>query len=52
MGNKEEFPRQRQGPKMAKATPTHSEEMEDHTKETTKIMTEAPEFETSNHYMK
>jgi hypothetical protein len=26
--------------------------MEDHTKETTKIMTEGPEFEMSRHYMK
>jgi hypothetical protein len=34
MGNKEEFPRQPQGPKTAKATQTHSGEMEDHTKET------------------
>jgi hypothetical protein len=31
MGNKEEFPRQLQGPKTAKATQTHSGEMEDHT---------------------
>jgi hypothetical protein len=30
MGNKEEFPRQLQGPKMAKATQSHSGEMEDH----------------------
>jgi hypothetical protein len=34
MGNKEEFPRQLQGPKMAKATQTHSGEKENHTKET------------------
>jgi hypothetical protein len=26
--------------------------MKDHTKETTKIMTEGPEFEMSSHYMK
>jgi hypothetical protein len=29
MGNKEEYPRQLQGPKMAKATQTHLEAMED-----------------------
>jgi hypothetical protein len=52
MGNKEEFPRRPQGPKMAKATQTHSGEMEDDTKETTKITTEGPEFEMSSHYMK
>jgi hypothetical protein len=52
MGNKEEFPRQPQGPKKAKATQTHSGEMEDHTKETMKIMTEGPEFEMPSHYMK
>jgi hypothetical protein len=52
MGDKEEFPRQPQGPKMAKATQTHSGEMEDHTKETTKITTEGPEFEIPSHYMK
>jgi hypothetical protein len=52
MGNKEEFPRQLQGPKTVKATQTHSGEMEDHTKETTKITTEGPEFEMSSHYMK
>jgi hypothetical protein len=51
MGNKEELPRQPQGPKMAKATQTHSGEMEDHTKETT-ITTEGPEFEMPSHYMK
>jgi hypothetical protein len=38
MGNKREFLRQSQGPKKAKATHTHSGEMEDHTKETMKIM--------------
>jgi hypothetical protein len=52
MGNKEEFPRQPQGPKTAKATQTHSGEMEDHTNETTKITTEGPEFEMPSHYMK
>jgi hypothetical protein len=52
MGNKEEFPRQLQGPKTAKATQTHSEAMEDHTKETMKITTEGPEFEMPSHYMK
>jgi hypothetical protein len=52
MGNKEEFPRQLQGPKTAKATQTHSGEMKDHTKETMKITTEGPEFEMPRHYMK
>jgi hypothetical protein len=52
MGNKEEFLRQPQGPKTAKATQTHSGEMEDHTKETTKITTEGSEFEMPSHYMK
>jgi hypothetical protein len=52
MGSKREYPRQPQSPKTAKATQTHSGEMEDHTKETTKIMTEGPEFEMSSHYMK
>jgi hypothetical protein len=52
MGNKEEFPRQPQGPKTMKATQTHSGEMEDHTKKTTKIATEGPEFEMPSHYMK
>jgi hypothetical protein len=51
MGDKEEFPRQPQGPKMVKATQTHSGEMEDH-KETMKIMTKGPEFEMPSHYMK
>jgi hypothetical protein len=51
MGNKEEFPRQPQGPKTAKATQTHSGEMEDHTKETMKITTEGPKFEMWSHYM-
>jgi hypothetical protein len=52
MGNKEEFLRQLQRPKTAKATQSHSGEMEDHTKETMKIMTEGPEFEMPSHYMK
>jgi hypothetical protein len=52
MGNKGVFPRQSQGPEKAKATQTHSGVMEDHTKETTKIMTEGPEFEMLSHYMK
>jgi hypothetical protein len=52
MGNKEEFPRQLQGPKTAKATQTHSGEMKDHTKETMKSTTEGPEFEMPSHYMK
>jgi hypothetical protein len=48
MGNKG----QPQGPEAAKATQTRSEEMEEHTKETTKITTEGPEFEMPSHYMK
>jgi hypothetical protein len=52
MGNKRVFPRQSQDPKKAKATQTHSGEMEDHTKETMKITTEGPEFEMPSHYMK
>jgi hypothetical protein len=52
MGNKEEFPRQLQGPKTAKATQTRSREMEDRTKETMKITTKGPEFEMPSHYMK
>jgi hypothetical protein len=52
MGNKEEFPRQLQGPKTAKDTQSHLGEMEDHTKETMKITTEGPEFEMPSHYMK
>jgi hypothetical protein len=52
MGDKEEFPRPPQGPKMAKPTQTHSGVMEDHTKETTKITTEGPEFVMLSHYMK
>jgi hypothetical protein len=52
MGDKEEFPRQYQGPEMEKATQTRSGEMEDQTKETMKILTEGPEFEMPSHYMK
>jgi hypothetical protein len=52
MGNKGEYPRQSQGPETTKATQTHSGETEDHTKKTTKIATEGPEFEMSSHYMK
>jgi hypothetical protein len=52
MGNKGVFPRQSQGTEKAKATQTHSEEMEDHTNETMKITTEGPEFEMSRHYVK
>jgi hypothetical protein len=52
MGDKEEFPRQPQGPKMEKATQTHSGEMEDHTKETMTSTTEGPKFEMSSHYTK
>jgi hypothetical protein len=50
MGNKGKF--LPQGPKTAKTTRTHSGEMEDHTKETTQIMTEGSEFEMPSHYMK
>jgi hypothetical protein len=39
MGDKGEYLRQPQGPKTAKATQTHSGEMEDHTKETMDITT-------------
>jgi hypothetical protein len=52
MGNNEEYPRQLQGPKTAKATQTHSGKKEDHTKETMKVTTEGPEFEMPSHYMK
>jgi hypothetical protein len=52
MGSKREYPRQPQGPEMVKATQTHLGDMEDHTKETMKITTEGPEFETPSHYMK
>jgi hypothetical protein len=50
MGNKGEFPPR--GPETVKATQTRSREMEDRTKETTKITTEGPEFEIPSHYMK
>jgi hypothetical protein len=33
MGNKEEYPRQLQGPKTVKATQTHSGKMKDHTRD-------------------
>jgi hypothetical protein len=52
MGSKGRLSVQSQGPEMAKATQTRSGEMEDHTKETTKITTEGPEFEMPSHYMK
>jgi hypothetical protein len=52
MGSKGRLSVQPQGPKTVKATQTHSGEMENHTKETTKIMTEGPEFEMPSHYMK
>jgi hypothetical protein len=52
MGDKGEYPRQPQGPETAEASQTRSGEMKDHTKETTKITTEGPEFEMLRHYMK
>jgi hypothetical protein len=52
MGNKGEFPRQSQGREKAKATQTHSGEMEDHTMETMTTTTEGPEFEMPSHYIK
>jgi hypothetical protein len=52
MGSKGRLSVQSQGPEMAKATQTHSGEMEDHTKDTMKITTEGLEFEISSHYMK
>jgi hypothetical protein len=52
MGSKGRLSVQSQGPEKAKATQTHSGEMEDHTKETTKMTTEGPEFEMPSHYMK
>jgi hypothetical protein len=52
MGSKGRLSGQPQGPETAKATQTHSGEMEDHTKETTKIMTEEPELEMPSYYMK
>jgi hypothetical protein len=51
MGSKGRLSGQSQVSEKAKATQTHSGEMEDHTK-TTKITTEGPEFEMSSHYMK
>jgi hypothetical protein len=52
MGSKGRLSGQPQGPETAKATHTHSGEMEDHTKESMKITTEGPEFEMLSHYMK
>jgi NurA-like 5'-3' nuclease len=52
MGSKGRLLVQSQGPEKVKATQTHSGEMEDHTKKTTKITTEGPEFEMPSHYMK
>jgi hypothetical protein len=52
MGSKGGLSVQSQGPKKAKATQTHSGEMEDYTKETTKITTEGLEFEMPSHNMK
>jgi hypothetical protein len=52
MGSKGEYLRQPQGPEEAKATQPHSGEMEDHTKETMKIMTEGPEFGMPSQYIK
>jgi hypothetical protein len=52
MGSKGRLSVQSQGPEKAKATQTHLGEMEDHTKETTKITTKGPEFEMLSHYMK
>jgi hypothetical protein len=52
MGSKGRLSVQPQGLETAKATQTHSGDMKDHTKETTKITTEVPEFEILNHYMK
>jgi hypothetical protein len=52
MGSKGRLSVQSQGPEKVKATQTHSGKMEDHTKDSTKIMTEGPEFEMPNHYMK
>jgi hypothetical protein len=44
MGSKGRLSVQSQGPEKVKATQTGSGEMEDHTKETTKIMTEGPDL--------
>jgi hypothetical protein len=48
MGNKEEYPRQLQGPKTAKATQAHSGEMKDHHEDHNR----RPGFEMPSHYMK
>jgi hypothetical protein len=52
MSSKGRLAVQSQGLEKAKATQTHSGVIEDHTKETTKITTEGPEFEMSSHYVK
>jgi hypothetical protein len=52
MGSKGRLSVQSQGPEKAKATQTHSGEMEDHIKEAVKISTEVPEFVMPSHYMK
>jgi hypothetical protein len=52
MGNEGISPGQPQGPETVKAIQTHLGETEDHTKETTKITTEGPEFEMPSKYMK
>jgi hypothetical protein len=52
MGSKGRLSVQSQGSEEAMAIQTHSGEMKDHTKETTKITTEGPEFEMPSHYMK
>jgi hypothetical protein len=52
MGNKGEFLRQPQGLEKAMAIQTHLGETEDHSKNTTNITTQGPEFEMSSHYMK
>jgi hypothetical protein len=52
MGSKGRLLVQSQGLQKANDTQTHSGVMEDHTKETTMIATEGPEFEMPSHYMK
>jgi predicted transcriptional regulator len=52
MGSKGRLSVQFQGPETVKATQPHSGEMEDHTKEITKITVEGLEFEMPSHYMK
>jgi hypothetical protein len=52
MGSEGRLSVQSQGPEKSKATQTHSGEMEDHTKETMKIMTEGPKFEIPSPDMK